>query len=247
MRDLDQLRERSDETMGRKLGLFALAGVLSVAATLAIGVVERDSDESELGADLAPVEQLAREDADPRAPAPTRKASQVEPRQLSFPATLVGVESAVEATVRAAEMEHAALTARAGEFGATARPRPTTRAPAGTLASAQGEHLQRIAKHDPLLAKALPERSGTLAPYGSEGAFTLQVVAFDQRDEAERFVEALRARGHKAFLAAADVPGRSRTFRVRVGPFATRREAVDYQTKFERAERMHTLVVASTP
>jgi len=247
MRDLDQLRERSDETMGRKLGLFALAGVLSVAATIAIGVVERDADERELAADLAPVEQLVRDNSDPKAPAPTRAASQVEPRQLSFPATLVGVESAVEATVRAAEAEHASLTAGTGLGLGGAGGRSGSRAPASTLASIGAERLQRIARHDPLVAQALPERGGQLAPYGAEGAFTLQVVAYPERDEAERFVNVLRARGHKAYVASGEVPGRSRTFRVRIGPFASRREAVEYQGKFERTERMHTLVVSSAP
>ena len=42
---------------------------------------------------------------------------------------------------------------------------------------------------------------------------------------------------------AADVPGRGRYFRVRIGPFDSRREALDYQRKFETDERMHTLVV----
>jgi hypothetical protein len=45
-------------------------------------------------------------------------------------------------------------------------------------------------------------------------------------------------------VGVAEVPGRGRTFRVRVGPFTTRREALDYQTSFEQSERMHTILVS---
>ena len=43
----------------------------------------------------------------------------------------------------------------------------------------------------------------------------------------------------------AEVPGRGRYFRVRVGPFATRQEANEYQRSFESAERMHTILVSN--
>ena len=229
--------------MGRKLGLFALAGVLSVAAMIALGVVDGGSSEPALETDLEPLAQLALENPDPKAP-PPKRAAEVELGRLSFPATLVGVESAVEATVRAAEAEHAALTSRI-DAASTSLGRAGSHAPASTLASTHAERLQRVARHDPLVAQALPERGGSAAPYGSDGAFTLQVVSYETRDEADRFVQALRMRGHKAFVAQAEVPGRSRYFRVRVGPFASRREASDYQRRFEQDERMHTLIVAS--
>ncbi|MDB4990827.1 MAG: Sporulation domain protein, partial [Myxococcaceae bacterium] len=82
-------------------------------------------------------------------------------------------------------------------------------------------------------------------PSGSEGAFTLQVVSYETRDAAERFANALRARGHRAFVTPAEVPGRGRSFRVRVGPFTTRHEALLYQSSFERDERMHGILVTS--
>ena len=39
MRDLDQLRERSDETTVRRLGLFVMGGAVGVAALMAFGIV----------------------------------------------------------------------------------------------------------------------------------------------------------------------------------------------------------------
>jgi DedD protein len=238
MRDLDQLRERSDETAGRRLGLFALAGTLAVAAIIAFSVVAGGSPEPERPSTLDPLAQLALTGADPKAPVPKPPAA-VQLERLSFPATLGGDESALEATVRAAEAEHSSIAART-----------RTRAsdiPASTLASGESDRLSRVAKHDPLVAQAMPERGGAVAPSGSEGAFTLQVVSYDTREAAERFATALRARGHRAFVAQAELPGRGRSYRVRVGPFTTRRDALAYQASFEQGERMHSILVTSPP
>jgi DedD protein len=139
--------------------------------------------------------------------------------------------------VRAAEAEHASIVGR-----------PRTHAsdiPAVAMAGGESERLSRAAKHDPLVAQAMPERGGAVVPSGSEGAFTLQVVSYDTRETADRFANALRARGHRAFVTQAELPGRGRSYRVRVGPFTTRRDALAYQTSFEREERMHSIVVTS--
>lgn len=271
MRDLDQLRDRGDDASGRKLGLFALAGTLGVAAVIAFGVVAGGSEEPAVKDGLDPLAELALAGADPKAPpsltrdngtpgtdalgaragdprasarSPGKPPASVQLERLSFPATLGGDPSALEATVRAAEAEHAAITSR-----------PRVRAsdvPAAALAGGDSDRLSRAAKHDPLMAQAFmrqrpeprgvtPERSPVAA--GSEGAFTLQVSSYDTRDAAERFVSALRARGHRAFVAQAELPGRGRSYRVRVGPFPTRRDALAYQASFERDERMHSVVV----
>lgn len=240
MRDLSKLEER-DDTRGRKLGLFALSGTLLVAAIIALGVVGGDADERSLTAQPDPFAELA-ELPDPKLPTPAHIAQPpaVELDRLSFPATLVGDEAVVQAAVRAADAELAAL-------GVRPPVREAARAsdiPASTLASDQAQRLQRSAKLDPLIAQALPERSDGYAPHGSDGAFTLQVVSYELRDPAERFAHALRARGHKAYVAQAEVPGRGRTYRVRVGPFSARREALDYQRSFEQSERMHTILVS---
>lgn len=249
MRDLGKLRER-EETTGRKLGLFALSGVLSVAAIIALGVVAGGASLREQTPLRDPLDELTLSAADPKAPVASGVSSpraSVELDRLSFPARLVGDEAVVQATIRAADAELAALGARGQHAGAGSVVKPqASDIPAGSLATEQALRLRRTARHDPLMAQALPERSGgTYAPHGSEGAFTLQVVSYEERDPAERFAHALRARGHKSYMAQADVPGRGRTFRVRVGPFTTRREALEYQTRFEQTEQMHTILVSA--
>jgi cell division septation protein DedD len=171
----------------------------------------------------------------------------VRPESLSFPSTLVEAEAArdpiVEATVRAAEAEHAALSG-----GPSALPaKSSADLPASRIISADHARLTQLAKRDPLVASALPKQASVdLGPAGSEGAFTLQVVSYETRDQAESFANALRSRSHKAFVTQAEVPGRGRFFRVRVGPFTTRKEAEDYRSRFEDDEHMHTIVVSNS-
>jgi cell division septation protein DedD len=141
--------------------------------------------------------------------------------------------------VRAAEAEHAALSGREPA-------KSSAELPASRMVTSDHARLSQLAKRDPLIASALPaEGGGSLAPAGSEGAFTLQVVSYETRSQAEDFATALRSREHKAFVTQAEVPGRGRFFRVRVGPFTTRREAEDYRARFEQAEHMHTIVVSN--
>jgi DedD protein len=235
---VDGLRERGDDTAGRRLGLFALAGTLSVAAIISAGVLSGGTQDVDAVQPDPLVHLALTSTADPKDLKASESAkvdpTEVELARLSFPATLVGDEGPVAATVR--DRAIVKLPKRVA----------ATDAPAATLAGDETERLHRAARHDPLMAQAMPERPGAIAPAGSEGPFTLQVVSFQTRDAADRFVNALRARGHRAFLAQADLPGRGRSFRVRIGPFTTRREALLYQKSFEETERMHGIVITGT-
>jgi DedD protein len=242
MRDLDQLRERDEETRGRKLGLLTLASVLSVAALFAAASLMGQSDSAEAAA-ADPLTELALNPDALRGPT-ARPALAVKPESLSFPATLVEQEDAlVDETVRAAEAEHRALVGGSETLPAS---RSSADLPAGRMVTADNQRLSQLAKRDPLVANALPSRSAAeLAPQGSEGAYTLQVVSYETREPAEAFAGMLRSRSHKAFVTQAEVPGRGRFFRVRVGPFTTRKEAETYQGRFEADEHMHTIVVSN--
>ena len=71
----------------------------------------------------------------------------------------------------------------------------------------------------------------------------MQVISYDEREEADAFAAALRERGHHAFVTTADLPGRGRHYRVRIGPFDTLHESEVYRASFEERERMATIVV----
>jgi len=262
MRDLDQLRERGDESTGRKLGLFAMAAVLAVAAVFAMGIMIGRGDAEEVAAPTDPLAQLS---LAPSVQAQPAAVVEMKPETLSFPSTLTDREDpAVEATVRAAAQEHAALTGAQpmadlalppASPAPVALPEPMQLPskpahdlfPASREATDNTQRLERVARHDPLVASALPSAApNELAPHGHEGAYTLQVVSYESSEQAERFAKNLRSRNHKAFVMQAEVPGRGRFFRVRIGPFEVRKDALDYQASFERDEHMHTIVVGQT-
>lgn len=84
------------------------------------------------------------------------------------------------------------------------------------------------------------------APAGKEGGYQLQVSSFRTQKEASQFSDNLRARGHKAYVQQADVPGRGTWYRVRVGPFASQHAAMSYRSTFEGKEHVVPFVVPPT-
>ena len=61
--------------------------------------------------------------------------------------------------------------------------------------------------------------AGPTVPAGKDGGYQLQVSSFRTQNEAQHFADQLRARGHRAYVIEAHVPGRGTWFRVRIGPF----------------------------
>jgi DedD protein len=87
-----------------------------------------------------------------------------------------------------------------------------------------------------------PSSNGAAAP-GHEGGYQLQVSSFHTQREAQSFAEQLRARGHRAYVVEASVPGRGTWYRVRVGPFATQHAAAAYRVDFEDKEHVVPFIV----
>lgn len=81
------------------------------------------------------------------------------------------------------------------------------------------------------------------APAGREGGYQLQVSSFRTQAEGDQFAAQLRARGHKAYVAEARVPGRGTWYRVRIGPFASQHAAAAYRTGFEGREHVVPFIV----
>jgi len=76
-----------------------------------------------------------------------------------------------------------------------------------------------------------------------DGGFQLQVASFKEQAEADRLVDDLRRRGHRAYRQAANVPERGIWHRVRIGPFKSKLEAQKYKAELERTERISPFVV----
>jgi cell division septation protein DedD len=77
------------------------------------------------------------------------------------------------------------------------------------------------------------------------GAFTLQLSAFQNRPEAERFAAKLRDRGYAPFILAAEVPHKGTWYRVRMGSFASKEAASRYLADFKRETQLQAFVAAA--
>ena len=70
------------------------------------------------------------------------------------------------------------------------------------------------------------------------GSYSLQLSSFQERQEAEFFMQKLRQTGMKPYMAPATIPGRGIWFRVRVGAFKTWEEALLAKQNFERKQKI---------
>jgi DedD protein len=121
---------------------------------------------------------------------------------------------------------------------------PVVPLPVGTLLNSSSVVTNpRDVLTDLAASAAAAKTDGELAPEGSDGGFQLQVASFKEQADADRTVEDLRRRGHRAFRQAAHVPERGLWHRVRVGPFKSKLEALKYKERFERTERIAPFLV----
>ncbi|HEX2679387.1 MAG TPA: SPOR domain-containing protein [Polyangiales bacterium] len=196
---------------------------------------------------IAALEAAAREDAALDAKNAAAEGDEgTEKPAVAAPAAPAAAAAAVPA-IPAAALAPAAKpqpTAANDADDEASEERVQTMLPASVAAGSAGQKLAKAAKHDQLVAASLPTASPKeRAPHGEEGEYTLQVISYDNAPAAQSFASGLRAKGHEAFVTAADVPERGRYYRVRIGPFATRDKAESYRHKFEDDEHMNIIVV----
>ncbi len=242
MRDLDQIREQEDAGGSSRLMSLAMAGLATACVLFAVGVmVGRESGEApQTGREdpLARLDQLAQQSGDVT-------------QQQTWPERLTGPAQAATGTTP---------TAAPAVPGAAPATTPTAAMPTGTVvlgnvaapttlhlggAPLSGTPVVGAAPSPAAPIIAMPAATGA-APVtaGNEGAFSLQVSSFRSVTAAQQFAARLRERGHHAFVAApATAPNGAVWHRVRIGPFASQREASTYRATFEQRERMPTLVV----
>jgi DedD protein len=265
MRDLELIQERTeDDSPGRKAAMLGMAGLSTVALVFAMGVVlgggsseadeARDEDPLAALAAVMPAEEPEHA-TEPESAASAPSESSLAAGEVSFHGQLTDDRPEVEAALAAAAAEQQMLDTRAAkELGtnvsangmqipsaAFGEPVPVARAPIAvtSAATAPAGDIARVPN-----SNSIPE-GVRHASTGHDGAFTLQVASYRTQEEATIFAEALRARGHSAYTARADLPGRGIYFRVRVGPFESRVGAERYRATFEREEAMNSYVVDS--
>lgn len=256
VRDLEHIQEKEPDEQNRRIGMVILAVLTVTSLTFAMGVVVgRAAHPTE----EKPKNRLVELDHIANLTVKDEQTSHSPPRvnaeELTFPIALSEQDDRPEvaAALEAAEAEEAELKelSNAESFipdnpagKSSADDRLPDVLPAATGAGSVVKNLRKTAKYDPLVTAAIQKpTSEKQAPTGKDGEFTLQVISYQSPEPAQAFANGLRARGHQAFVISADIPGRGRFYRVRIGPFKSKWKAQIYQQKFEEAERMSTFVV----
>jgi cell division septation protein DedD len=90
------------------------------------------------------------------------------------------------------------------------------------------------------VAKPAPAVAPLVDPAKTKGKYTLQLSTFTTSADADAYVQ----RFPGAFVIAADVPGKGMTYRVRLGNYASYKDAVAAKDSFEKQHSMIALIAA---
>jgi cell division septation protein DedD len=245
VRNLEQIQEEDRAARSSRLGALLLAS-LGGAALVTVALVMAKRTGPPARAEHDPLAELVKSAKNTATPA-----EQLDGHDVTFPGILSDAQKPTTA-LAAVKDERGRLVEQppVDPAAAPSAPPPATDRlpvmplPVGTLLSATPVTTE---PKDPLTAMAqtastLADNS-QLAPAGMEGGYQLQVASYRDQADADKLVEDLRKRGHRAFRQAAYVPERGLWQRVRIGPFKSKFEAAEYKAKFERTERLSPLLV----
>jgi DedD protein len=243
VRNLDDIQEEERGSRGTRL-LSLLLASLAGAAIVTAGVVVSRKGDARVKDTRDPLADLV---AQAKGAGPS--SDKLDTRDVSFPGILSDQDKPTTA-LAAVKDERGRLVPQGTTPAEPPVPPPATDRlpvvplPVGDLLSATPV---TTAPKDGLTAMAADASripGGTeLAPAGMDGGFQLQVASFKDQPDADRLVDDLRRRGHRAYRLAAQVPDKGLWHRVRIGPFKTKFEATKYKGDFERTERVSPFVV----
>lgn len=247
VRNLEQIQEEDTKRSRSRLGTLFLASI-GGAALVFVGLSAFRRAAPPVRSNPDPLAALVA-----RAKSSAEAPGKLDGREISFPRLLSDGASSTTALAAVKDERGRLLQQEATP------PLPSSALPAPPLASDRlpiaplpvGQLLGASSvvtdPKDDLSAMAATvsrvDDGAVLAPVGTEGGYQIQVASFKDLPDADRLVEDLRKRGHRAFRQAAYVPGRGLWHRVRIGPFKTLFEAKKYKREFERTERVSPFVV----
>lgn len=248
VRNLEQIQEQ-DSARPTRIGTLLLVSLAGAAVVSAFVMMSKKSG----GPTRSTQDPLAALVADAKSQG--TPAEQLDGKDVSFPRILSDGSSPTTA-LAAVKDERGRLvkqdeavdpTQAAAVLGAPppATDRlPVVPLPVGTLLNSSPVITNpRDALTDLAASAAAAKTDAELAPEGNDTGFQLQVASFKDQAEADRTVEDLRKRGHRAFRQAAHVPDRGIWHRVRIGPFKSKLEALKYKERFERTERIAPFLI----
>jgi DedD protein len=236
MRDSHRMKEKYDLSLdSRQVVSLLVAGIVVLGAVFVLGVLVGKKLAGSQRGDRSP-DLLSALDQKSAALERARAAP-----TLTFQEELIADAGSARATPPAKAVAEKKTEPRASEPKAeppkaVADKKPDVQAKpvdAGATAS----------RHAPAAtASAAPAPPEATAP---SGAFTLQLGASQNRDDAERMVSRLREKGYAPYITTADVPGKGTFYRVRMGSFATKEAASRYLEDFRRETKTEAFVAST--
>lgn len=186
---------------------------------------------------------------------PLAALDRLEGSDLAFPAALRGddvILGSVDATLAGrTKLAQERLAATASEQDAESETKADAEEKQAALAIAKDEESDakdKAAKAE-AEAKAVADAKASEAkeeaksdqPSKSESKrrrFTLQVGSFQDKEEADTFFRGLTDSSYQPYMVEADVPGKGKYFRVRVGGYGSFDEAIDAKADFEASQHV---------
>ena len=104
-------------------------------------------------------------------------------------------------------------------------------------AEQKGKVLKPTEKPNKVIAK-----TDSIIQTGPNAPFTIQVGSYTNPDEAHHWVSQWKQKGYPAFLASADIPGKGRWYRVRLGGFDSKEDAQVYLNDLKQREKVEAFV-----
>jgi DedD protein len=81
-------------------------------------------------------------------------------------------------------------------------------------------------------------------PFPAGEVFAVQLGSFHEAERARVFSEHLAARGYQSYVMNIAMPDGTMTYRVRIGRFATREEAMSMAARIESTEKISVFVTS---
>lgn len=95
------------------------------------------------------------------------------------------------------------------------------------------------------LKEAFGRAQRTPTETAPDGSWTLQLSAYQDKAEADRFAAGLRDKGYAPYIVEAAIPGKGTWFRVRMGRFGSRDAASRYMDDFRRETALNAIVTSA--
>ena len=98
------------------------------------------------------------------------------------------------------------------------------------------EPLEVSIEKSPLENQGSTPAKSAMPKIDSSGRYTVQIGAFQDQSQANRLLNSMKSKGYPAFIKQMESPDNKRWYRVRVGTFSTRDDAISYGDKIKEKE-----------